>query len=185
MMISADYYMPIFVKVSAGVTATLDCAAQFYTDPADLASAVGTSVTPTEDTVYAIYADTRAGAMGQITATVGGSGETGGDSGNTDSDISYTTTLADGDNTIYFSADEIAAGSATRKLTVSADGSYKFEGSVFVSSITDSQGNTITRDSTNLTYALVAGEEYTVTFGMFSALGVDADEAYTVAVTSV
>lgn len=64
--IAANYFMPTFVTVKAGETASLDCAAKFYTDPMDLESAVGTSVTPVVDTTYAIFADNMSGCTGLL-----------------------------------------------------------------------------------------------------------------------
>ena len=77
-MISANKFTPLFVKVNAGVTVTLPAGAQFYTDPTDTTTAVGATVTPDVDTLYYVYADSMAGCMGSLTATVGGN-----DGGNT------------------------------------------------------------------------------------------------------
>ena len=69
-MISADKWYPLFVQVKAGVTVTLPEGAKFYTDPTDTSTAVGATVTPTEDTLYYVYADSMAGCTGMMTATV-------------------------------------------------------------------------------------------------------------------
>lgn len=70
-LISADYYQPVFVEVKAGVTATLDTGAQFVTMED---GPLGTTVTPTADTTYMVYADAMSGAVVQLTATVSGEG---------------------------------------------------------------------------------------------------------------
>ncbi|MBQ7353191.1 MAG: hypothetical protein IJW54_04210 [Clostridia bacterium] len=66
--IGADYYTPIYVTVNAGVTATMNEGAQFVTE-AD--GPLGTTVTPTVDTTYMVYADSMAGAMVQIVGSTG------------------------------------------------------------------------------------------------------------------
>ncbi len=76
-LISASKWQPLFVQVKAGVTVTLPAGAQFYTDPTDMESVVGATVTPNIDKLYYVYADSRAGCMGMLTATVSG-----GNSGN-------------------------------------------------------------------------------------------------------
>ncbi len=80
LQISADYYMPIWVQVKAGVTASLDCAAQFILE-AD--GPVGMTVSPTVDTMYMICADNMAGCIGMLTATVSSA-----DDGDVDTGIS-------------------------------------------------------------------------------------------------
>ena len=69
-VIAAGYYQPIFVQVKAGVTATLEEGAQFVTDND---GPLGTTVTPTVDTTYMVYADSMAGATIKLTATAGSS----------------------------------------------------------------------------------------------------------------
>ena len=104
----------------------------------------------------------------------------GGDEG--DDDVSYDTTIVEGANTLYFSADEVSADSATRPLIVTADGNYKLAaGNLFIASITDANGNTFARND-DYTYTLTAGE-YTVSFGMLSMFGVAADQACELNVT--
>ena len=76
--VAPTYSTPIFVQVSAGVTATLDCAAQFI----DFTNGpMGTPVTPSETTVYMIFADSD-DCTGTITATLA----TGGDDEEDDSE---------------------------------------------------------------------------------------------------
>lgn len=88
----------------------------------------------------------------------------------------YDTVIVEGANTLYFSADEIAADTATRPLTITADGKYSLNaGALFISAITDANGNVITKND-DYTYNLVAGS-YTVTFKMLSMFGVQADTA--------
>lgn len=90
-------------------------------------------------------------------------------------EVSYDTVIVIGANTLYFSADEIAANAANRTLTISVAGNYMFKGDLFVSSIVDSTGNAIAKNS-DYSYTLAEGE-YTVSFGMFSIFGVQADSA--------
>lgn len=87
--------------------------------------------------------------------------------------VEATTSVVDGQNQVVFSEEEIANGSADRVLTVSITGNYTFKGDLFVASIVDSNGKAITHS--NYKYPLVAGETYTVTFGMFSIFGTDAN----------
>ncbi len=74
-MISGGGNAPIVVQIAGGLTASLDCAAQFYTELGNFESSVGTSVTPTETTTYYIFADTMAGATGMLTVTASGATE--------------------------------------------------------------------------------------------------------------
>ncbi len=88
----------------------------------------------------------------------------------------YDTTIVAGQNTLWFSTDEIAVDTATRSLTITVDGNYSFNaGNLFVSGITDANGNPVAKNS-DFTFDLVAGE-YTITFGMLSMFGVSADVA--------
>lgn len=98
-----------------------------------------------------------------------GSGDQGGNG-----EIEVTTSVTNGKNTVVFSEEEIANNTAERTLTVSKDDNFTFKGDLFVSSIVDSEGNTVTRDS-NYQYALVSGKTYTVTFGMFNIFGTSAN----------
>ena len=175
-MISATTDSAIFVKVSAGVTVSLNCAAQFFTDPTDMSTSVGTTVTPDVDTLYYVYADTKAGATGQLVATVGETPDVGGDDEGGDVEYDYNTVIVEGANTLYFSADEIAADSAVRSCTISTPGIYSFKaGNLFVKSVKDSDGNAVTKNE-DYTYTLAAGE-YTVEFAMLSTFNVPADTA--------
>ena len=87
--------------------------------------------------------------------------------------VEATTSVVDGQNQVVFSDAEISNGSAERTLTVSLTGNYTFKGDLFIASIVDSNGKTIAQS--NYKYALVAGERYTVTFGMFSIFGTSAN----------
>ena len=77
-------------------------------------------------------------------------------------------------NTVTFTAEEVAAGTATRKLVIATASSYQFAGDLFVASVVAADGTVIERDS-NYAYTLAAGE-YTLTFGMFSIFGIEADK---------
>ena len=176
-IIAASSWTPLFVTVKAGVTATIEGGAQFYTDLTDPSATAGTTVSPEVDTVYYIFADSAAGATCVLYSTVGGSSG-GGDDDNND----YNTTIVEGSNILYFSAGEVSADSAIRPLIVTADGNYKLAaGNLFIASITDANGNVFTRND-DYTYTLTAGE-YTVSFGMLSMFGVAADQACTLNVT--
>ena len=275
---SFSYYLPTFVVVKAGVTATLDCAAQFIDFAND--EPCGISVTPDVDTLYIVIADTMAGAYGAITGSVAGEGgdptpsipalnlgdntvsvtdawngtnvtftatvagtyyfnlgnncvlsydysnyfpgETlalelaegqtitlvvltenwaaddvvvnvsdtepgeggeGGEGGNTGSD-NYNTTIVIGSNTLYFSADEVAANSADRKVIIDAAGEYKFAaGSLFIQYLVDANGNQIAKNASYY-FELPAGE-YTAHFAMLSMFGVKADTAQELNVTFI
>ena len=90
----------------------------------------------------------------------------------------YDTVIEEGENNLWFSADEIAADSATRDLIILEDGTYNFlAGNLFVQSITDAEGNVIERNA-DYTYTLEFGE-YTLTFGMLSMFSVEADTKQT------
>ena len=72
----------------------------------------------------------------------------------------------------------MAANTADRTLSITVDGKYKLSsGSLFVSKITNSNGDVIAKNE-DYTYDLVAGE-YTVTFGMLSSFGASADSPLT------
>lgn len=97
-------------------------------------------------------------------------------------EVSYDTVIVSGVNTLYFSADEISANTATRKLTITVAGNYKFaSGSLFVASVVDANGNAVAQND-DYTYTLAEGE-YTLTFGMLSMFGVAADTACELGVT--
>lgn len=102
-------------------------------------------------------------------------GEIGGGEGGDGPAFDYNTVIVSGNNTIYFSKDEISANSATRKLTITVDGNYTFKGDLFIASIVNAANEGITRNA-DYTYDLVAGE-YAVTFGMFSNFGMSANTA--------
>ena len=95
--------------------------------------------------------------------------------------IDYNTVIVAGENTLYFSSEEVSGGSADRKLVVVFAGNYTFKGDLFVSAITDANGNTITKNA-DYSYTLAVGE-YTVSFGMFSIFGTVADHAQALEVT--
>lgn len=91
-------------------------------------------------------------------------------------EVSYDTVIVIGANTLYFSADEIAANTATRTLNITLAGNYKLaSGNLFVSSVVDANGNAVAKND-DYSYTLAEGE-YTLTFGMFSMFGVSADAA--------
>lgn len=99
-----------------------------------------------------------------------------------DANISYDTVIVSGANTLYFSADEISANTATRKLTITVAGNYKFaSGNLFVAGVVDANGNAVAQND-DYTYTLAEGE-YTLTFGMLSMFGVAADTACELGVT--
>ena len=87
-------------------------------------------------------------------------------------DSDYETTIVEGDNTLYFSQEEITAGAATRPLTITVAGTYQFNGDLFISSVVDSNNTPIEKVDNQFT--LEPGS-YTVTFGMFDLSGVSAD----------
>ena len=86
----------------------------------------------------------------------------------------YERVLHAGNNTVVFSAAEVAANAASRKLVIDEAANYKFaSGNLFVASVVDANGNAISKNE-DYTYTLAAGE-YTVNFGMLSMFGVAAD----------
>ena len=90
----------------------------------------------------------------------------------------YQTVIVAGSNTLYFSAAEIEADAATRKVTITVAGNYSFSsGSLFVKSVTDAAGNTYSKNE-DYTITLQPGE-YNVNFSMLSMFGVAADSAQT------
>ena len=154
-MIAADMYMPVFVQISAGVTVSLDCAAQFYHE-SDSWTALGYTITPTEDGLYLIFADTMAGAMGQLTATTGGSeGGEGGDDNVTSESLAM-------DNT------EITPGEFCYTFTAIEDGSLYIElfgavmGPVDVTYSVNGGDVFTLNTNTNDTLSLVAGDVVTI-----------------------
>ena len=103
------------------------------------------------------------------------SGDVGGGDDEDDTPV-YDTTIVAGENTLWFSTDEVTADTATRPLTITEAGNYQFNaGALFVSAITDASGNPVAKNE-DFTYTLAAGE-YTVTFGMLSMFSVPADTA--------
>ncbi len=130
MVISADYFNPIYVKVPAGVTASIDAGAKFYTDPEDMSTVAGTSVTPDVETVYAIFADSYAGAMCMLTGGTAGSGEESGLEGSgTDADPFVIPVMGDyicafpgGMNYVFYSYTPSVAGTFT--VTILSDDYY-------------------------------------------------------------
>ncbi len=85
------------------------------------------------------------------------------------------TVLGEGNNTISFTAAEIAADAATRTLKIETAGDYMFKGDAFVAGVTAADGSAVAKNS-DLTYTLAAGE-YTVSFSMFSIFQTAADTA--------
>ena len=99
-------------------------------------------------------------------------------------DVNYETVIVIGGNTLYFSAEEIAADAASRTANITLAGNYKFvSGNLFVASVVDANGNTLTKND-DYSYTLAEGE-YTVNFGMLSMFGVSADSACTLNVEAV
>ena len=91
-------------------------------------------------------------------------------------EVSYDTVIVIGENILYFSADEITAGTATRKLKVTIAGIYEFaSGNLFISQVVDANGNVLSHNA-DYSYTFAEGE-YTLSFSMFSAYGVSADVA--------
>lgn len=99
----------------------------------------------------------------------------GDDSGDDEEDNSkYQTVIVIGENKLYFSADEITADAATRKVTITVAGDYSFSsGSLFVKNITDADGNVYAKNA-DYTITLQPGE-YFANFSMLSMFGVKAD----------
>ena len=77
-------------------------------------------------------------------------------------------------NTLTFSAAEIEAGEASRKLIITTASSYMFKGDAFVAKIVAADGSEIAKNA-DYSYTLAAGE-YTVSFGMFSIFQTEADK---------
>ena len=98
-----------------------------------------------------------------------------GDEGDDNQDPVAPGTLTGGNNNVSFSQAEIDANTADRVLNITTAGNYTFRGDLFVASIVDANGNVISRNA-DYTYTLAVGE-YTVTFGMFSIFGIEADQA--------
>lgn len=141
-----------------------------------------------EDNNSYVFNFTHNSESGSYTATndaMGISGELLPYDGETDEpnlEVSYDTVIVSGVNTLYFSADEISANTATRKLTITVAGNYKFaSGSLFVASVVDANDNAVAQND-DYTYTLAEGE-YTLTFGMLSMFGVAADTACELGVT--
>ena len=86
----------------------------------------------------------------------------------------YERVIHAGNNTVVFSAAEVEADAASRKLVIDEEANYKFASSnLFVSSVVDANGNAIAKNE-DYTFTLAAGE-YTVNFSMLSMFGVAAD----------
>ncbi len=141
-----------------------------------------------EDNNSYVFNFTHNSESGSYTATndaMGISGELLPYDGETDEpnpEVSYDTVIVSGVNTLYFSADEISANTATRKLTITVAGNYKFaSGNLFVAGVVDANGNAVAQND-DYTYTLAEGE-YTLTFGMLSMFGVAADTACELEVT--
>ncbi len=127
---SADYYEATYVLVSAGVTVSIDGAAEFVTVED---GPLGTTVTPTVDTLYMIYADNLAGCTGMLTATVGSDeGDSSEDAlkiGSTSVEMktaSYTYTATE-KGTLTLTAGAALMGSATFGYTVNGGDPVSFE----------------------------------------------------------
>ena len=141
-----------------------------------------------EDNNSYVFNFTHNSESGSYTATndaMGISGELLPYDGETDEpnlEVSYDTVIVSGVNTLYFSADEISANTATRKLTITVAGNYKFaSGNLFVAGVVDANDNAVAQND-DYTYTLAEGE-YTLTFGMLSMFGVAADTACELEVT--
>ena len=93
-----------------------------------------------------------------------GSGSQGG------SEVVIGTTITPGMNNAAFSEAEIDANSAERTLTITSNGKYAFYCDLFVSSVVGSDNVPVV--AVDNFYSLVAGETYTVTFGMFNLMGI-------------
>ena len=113
-----------------------------------------------------------------ITLTTGSGGAEGGEGGEGDDNVdtpSYDTTVVIGENTLWFSQEEISEDSASRPLIITEAGNYMFNsGALFVGSIT-LDGEVMTRND-DTSYDLDIGN-YVVTFSMLSMFGVEADVA--------
>ena len=141
-----------------------------------------------EDNNSYVFNFTHNSESGSYTATNDAMGISGellpyeGEGDGPNANISYDTVIVSGANTLYFSADEISANTATRKLTITVAGNYKFaSGNLFVAGVVDANGNAVAQND-DYTYTLAEGE-YTLTFGMLSMFGVAADTACELEVT--
>ncbi len=76
-------------------------------------------------------------------------------------------------NVVTFSAAEIEAGEASRKLVITNASTYMFKGDIFVSKVVAADDTEVTKNA-DYSYTLAAGE-YTLTFGMFNIYGTAAD----------
>ena len=140
--------------------------------------------------VFDVYAENRQPVSVVVTVSdtepdEGGDepGEGGNEGGNTGSG-DYNTTIVEGANTLYFSAEEVAANSADRKVIITAAGEYKFAaGSLFIQYLVDADGNQIGKNASYY-FELPAGE-YTAHFAMLSMFGVAADTAQELNVTFI
>lgn len=164
-----------------------------FTIPANLGFAVAGETTPVTDPfdpdylAQAVNYDVELAEGETLSFTVGAknkgifaigisfvAGDVGG--GNEGGDIDYTTTIVEGNNTLYFSQTEIDADSASRPLVITVAGNYQFNaGNLFVANVTDALGNTYTKNE-DYTITLVPGE-YSVNFSMLSMFLVPADTA--------
>ncbi len=93
----------------------------------------------------------------------------------------YETVIKAGNNTLMFSADEIAANEASRKLVINEAGEYSFNGDVKVD-IYDAN-NTKIEWNASYRFDLVAGE-YTAVLSMFNIYGVQANTNVTLSVVN-
>lgn len=92
----------------------------------------------------------------------------------------YNTVITVDNGSVWFSADEISANGATRKLTIAEDGKYKISNSdLHFASVTDANNTVIA--PVNGIYTLTAGE-YTVAFDMFAILSVKKNTEYVISV---
>ena len=85
----------------------------------------------------------------------------------------YETVLHEGNNTLVFSEDEVAAGVAYRKLVIENAAKYCFRSDFFVSCVTAADGTVIVRDN-ELNFELAAGE-YTVEITFTELMTVNPD----------
>jgi len=87
----------------------------------------------------------------------------------------YDTIIYPDENTLFFSADEIAAGTATRIMYIMWEGNYYFDSyGFYVSAITDAEGNVINANDEGC-FALASESEYTVTITILPDMDVTAD----------
>lgn len=100
--------------------------------------------------------------------------------GGEDSNADYTAVITVDSGSVWFSAEEITAGTATRTLTIAQDGDYVITSDELnVASIVDANDNPIIA---NLgVYTLTAGD-YKVTFSNFGNLALVANTEYTLSV---